>query len=215
VHSACTDANPVEQCVAQFMWVPGLHHSRRRPPKITAEQAYQIIALARELPAECIADDPATATRWSPLEVMPQQLTTVKSILQLFRGCRLRSALLALVVMVNLAAGLAPALDPGFGALPTRCVSQVSLVAHAEQTLIPHHQWLETPPHFAGENLTIWRFASYILLNTRTGTGFGWNIEELDRESQQIRFGVLTRWVWLHPGWANDPWILLYDCPSP
>jgi hypothetical protein len=86
------------------------------------------------------------------------------------------------------------------------------LTAHSEETVFRHHQWLETPPHFAPQGLSFWQFYPHIVVNTRTGTGYNWGIDAVDRANEQLRFGVLTRWAWLHPGWANDPWVLLYDC---
>ena len=127
--------------------------------------------------------------------------------------CRLLLVVVMLVLAADLLTELPPALELGFPAFPTQCASQVPLVAHSEGTLARHHQWLQTPPHFAGEDLSIWRFSPYIIANSRTGMGFMWSIDEMDRASQQVRFDVLTRWVWFHPGWANDAWILLYDCP--
>ena len=132
------------------------------------------------------------------------------------RSNRWRAALaLALsVLLVNAVAGVAPAFDSGAPSWPTRCTSRVPLTAHSEGTLLRHRQWLTTPPDFAGDELSIWRLIPYLVLNTRTGAGFVWRLDSVDRANQQLRFGVLTRWAWLHPGWADDPWVLLYDCPT-
>jgi len=50
------------------------------------------------------------------------------------------------------------------------------------------------------------------VVDTRTGVAYGWGIEDMDRTQEQLKFGILTRWALLHPGWASDPWVLLYDC---
>src|SRR6266851_5403596 len=100
---------------------------------------------------------------------MPRALARVNPLRRLSGGCRLLLVVVVLVLTANLLAELPPALELGFPALPTRCVSQVPLVAHSERTLARHHQWLQTPPHFAGEDLSIWRFSPYIIVNARTG----------------------------------------------
>lgn len=119
---------------------------------------------------------------------------------------------LLLLLAINLLAVLAPAIAPELPALPVSCARQVPLSAHSEMTLLRHHQWLETPPNFDGQGLSVWQLYPYMVVDTRTGARYPWSVEDVDRASGQIRFSVLTRWSLLHSNWVQDPWLLLYDC---
>jgi hypothetical protein len=64
-----------------------------------------------------------------------------------------------------------------------------------------HRSWLTTPTPFAGTGWTI--------VNMRTGKTYGWGFDGNRRGRGW--FGVRTRWVWFHPEWKRDPWVLFYS----
>jgi len=86
---------------------------------------------------------------------------------------------------------------------PTQHASQLTLepVEFAGPWWKRHRFWLTTPDPFSGKN--------YVVVNTRTGEGYGWHF----RGNRRGRgwFGVRTRWVWTHPEWKHDPWVLHFD----
>jgi hypothetical protein len=139
--------------------------------------------------------------------------SAVGSLRHVLRGQRLTTVLLVLVLAVNVGNFIAPALAPGQSALPTTCASQVPLTARTDGVLGRHHQWLETPARFAEPSVSFWQLHPHVVVNTRTGLGYNWSLDDTDRSQEQLRFAVLTRWALLHPGWNSDPWVLLYDCP--
>jgi hypothetical protein len=63
-----------------------------------------------------------------------------------------------------------------------------------------HRYWLLSPEPFTG--------GRPLVLNMRTGEAYDWKF----RGNRRGRgwFGVRTRWVWLHPEWQHDPWVLFY-----
>jgi hypothetical protein len=50
----------------------------------------------------------------------------------------------------------------------------------------------------------------YAIVNVRTGIAYRWAF--IRNAEGRALFGVSTRWVWLHPEWKDDPWLLMYDC---
>ena len=64
-----------------------------------------------------------------------------------------------------------------------------------------HRYWLTTPERFAGTRPMV--------VNMRTGAVHDWRF----RGNRRGRgwFGVRTRWVWFHPAWKQDPWVLFYE----
>jgi len=122
---------------------------------------------------------------------------------------------LAVNVVAVAAPALAPALTQGTANVPAACTRRVPLTSHSEMTLWRHNQWLETPPQFAEGGVLLRQFSPYAVVNARTEREYPWRVEEIDRTTETIRFSVLTRWSLLHPGWADDPWVLLYDCAPP
>src|SRR4051794_34845002 len=68
-----------------------------------------------------------------------------------------------------------------------------------------HRHWLTTPAPFAGARPTI--------VNARTGAAYPWPFRGNGRGRGW--FGVRTRWAWLHPAWKREPWMVVYDDPTP
>jgi hypothetical protein len=66
-----------------------------------------------------------------------------------------------------------------------------------------HRSWLTSPSPFAR--------TSYVVVNARTGAAHAWRF----RGNRRGRgwFGVRTRWVWTHPEWKADPWVVFYNPP--
>jgi hypothetical protein len=64
-----------------------------------------------------------------------------------------------------------------------------------------HRFWLTSPQPFTGTNP--------IIINGRTRAAYRWRFRGNHRGRGW--FGVRTRWVWVHPAWKRDPWMLLYD----
>ena len=66
-----------------------------------------------------------------------------------------------------------------------------------------HRYWLRGPGAF--------NRSRYLIVNMRTITAYTWSFMGHDWRGRAL-FGVRTRWTWFHPGWADDPWLLVYDC---
>jgi hypothetical protein len=95
---------------------------------------------------------------------------------------------------------------------PSTCAKQIALQAHSELLAGRHQQWLETPPHFARSDISLWQLYPHYVVDTRSGLAYNWGVTDVDPIQEQLRFGVLTRWAMFNPGWANDAWVLFYDC---